>query len=143
MRASTRGIRRLRRRSTGVRAAIHCFSLQLLEAPATPELVPATVASLVGARVATLSAETQTVAEVAALAGQRFSAEVVRDVTGYGDAAVDRALDELLDRRIVQETAGRGMLPYAFGHQLVQASHRRTGGPGTTAASAAGEWRAH
>lgn len=45
---------------------------------------------------------------------------MVRDVTGYGDAAVDRALDELLDRRIIQETSGRGILPYAFGHQLVQ-----------------------
>ena len=67
-----------------------------------------------------LSAETQTVAEVAALAGQRFSSELVRNVTGYGDAIVERALDELLDRRLVQETTGRGILPYAFGHQLVQ-----------------------
>ena len=49
-----------------------------------------------------------------------FRPKLVRDVTGYGDAIVDRALDELLDRRLVQETAGRGILPYAFGHQLVQ-----------------------
>ncbi|HEY2474468.1 MAG TPA: AAA family ATPase [Candidatus Cybelea sp.] len=96
------------------------FLTQLLEAPAPAEGVPATVASLVEARVAALSAETRTVAEVAALAGQRFSAELVRDVTGYGDATVERALDELLDRRLVQETTGRGILPYAFGHQLVQ-----------------------
>ena len=96
------------------------FLTQLLEAAASDDSVPATVASLVGARVGALSEETQTVAEVAALAGQRFSAEVVRDVTGYGDAVVDRALDELLDRRIIHETSGRGILPYAFGHQLVQ-----------------------
>ncbi len=96
------------------------FLAQLLEAPSPQGSVPATVASLVAVRVAALSAQAQTVAEVAALAGQRFSAEVVRDVTGYGDAIVDRALDELLDHRIVQETAGRGLLPYAFGHQLVQ-----------------------
>ncbi|HEY1882670.1 MAG TPA: AAA family ATPase [Candidatus Cybelea sp.] len=96
------------------------FLTQLLEAPSAEEAVPATVASLVESRVGALSAQTQTVAEVAALAGQRFSAELVRDVTGYGDAIVERALDELLDRRLVQETAGRGMLPYAFGHQLVQ-----------------------
>jgi DNA-binding SARP family transcriptional activator/tetratricopeptide (TPR) repeat protein len=106
----------LHRRSSGN----PLFLAQLLESPSPQESLPATVASLVGARVAALSTETQTVAEVAALAGQRFSAEVVRDVTGYNDAAVDRALDELLDRRIVQETAGRGILPYAFGHQLVQ-----------------------
>ncbi len=96
------------------------FLTQLLEAPSPEEAVPATVASLVEARVTALSAETQTVAEVAALAGQRFSSELVRNVTGYGDAIVERALDELLDRRLVQETTGRGMLPYAFGHQLVQ-----------------------
>ncbi|MFY9720285.1 MAG: AAA family ATPase, partial [Candidatus Cybelea sp.] len=91
------------------------FLAQLLEATSPEESVPATVASLVGARVAALTAQTQMVAEVAALAGQRFSAEVVRDVTGYGDAVVDCALDELLDRRIVHETAGRGILPYQFG----------------------------
>ena len=96
------------------------FLTQLIEAPSPEEAVPATVASLVKARVAALSAETQTVAEVAALAGQRFSSELVRDVTGFGDAIVEGALDELLDRRLVQETTGRGILPYAFGHQLVQ-----------------------
>jgi DNA-binding SARP family transcriptional activator len=106
------------------------FLTQLLEAPSPGGSVPATVASLVGARVAALSAQTQTVAEVAALAGQRFSAEVLRDVTGYGDAIVDRALDELLDRRIVQETAGRGLLPYAFGHQLVQQAVAALAEPG-------------
>ena len=110
-----------------VAAALHrrsngnpLFLTQLLEAPSPEEAIPATVASLVEARVAALSAETQTVAEVAALAGQRFSAELVRDATGYGDAIVERALDELLDCRLVQETTGRGILPYAFGHQLVK-----------------------
>ncbi len=106
------------------------FLAQLLEAPSPQGSVPATVASLVSARVAALSAQTQTVAEVAALAGQRFSAEVLRDVTGYGDAIVDRALDELLDHRIVQETAGRGILPYAFGHQLVQQAIAALAEPG-------------
>lgn len=106
----------LHRRSSGN----PLFLAQLLEAPSPEEAVPATVASLVEARVAALSAETQTVAEVAALAGQRFSAELVRDVTGYSDAIVERALDELLDHRLVQETTGRGILPYAFGHQLVK-----------------------
>ncbi|HET6275657.1 MAG TPA: AAA family ATPase [Candidatus Cybelea sp.] len=106
------------------------FLGQLLESPSPQASMPTTVAALVGAQIATFSAETRTVAEVAALAGQRFSADVVRDVTGYGDAAVDRALDELLDRRIVQETAGRGILPYAFGHQLVQDAIARLIEPG-------------
>ncbi len=96
------------------------FLTQLLAAPSAAGDVPPTIASLVQMRVAALAETTQAVAEIAALAGQRFSAEVVRDVGGYSDAAVSTALDELLDRRIVQETTGRGVLPYAFGHQLVQ-----------------------
>ncbi len=105
------------------------FLTQLLEAPSPEAAVPATVASLVEARIGALSPQTQTVAEVAALAGQRFSAELVRDVTGYDEAIVERALDELLDRRLVQETAGRGILPYAFGHQLVQEAIAATAEP--------------
>ena len=65
---------RLRRRSTGVRTAIRSFSRNCSKRRPPEEAIPATVASLVEARVAALSAETQTVAEVAALAGQRFSA---------------------------------------------------------------------
>lgn len=78
------------------------------------------VGAVVARRVASLSAEARTIAEIAALAGTRFSREVVRRVSGWDGAAADDALDELIDRRIVRETTGRGFLDYAFAHQVVQ-----------------------
>jgi tetratricopeptide (TPR) repeat protein len=96
------------------------FLTQFLASPTPRDEGPPTIASLVQSRVATLSPAAQTVAEIAALAGQRFSAQVVQDVAGFSDATASGALDELLDRRIVQETTGRSILPYTFAHQLVQ-----------------------
>lgn len=97
------------------------FLAQLLAAPefALSE-TPPTIATLVGTRFATLSEPARTVAEIAALAGQRFSPDVVYEVSGWSDASVLTAIDELLDRRIVGETTGRGAFRYAFTHQLVQ-----------------------
>jgi DNA-binding SARP family transcriptional activator len=96
------------------------FLTQLLEAAAPQKGVPPTIASLVEVQVARLSPEARAVAEIAALAGQRFSPEVVKEVAGFGDAATAEALDELLDRRIVHEATGRSILAYTFAHQLVQ-----------------------
>lgn len=98
------------------------FLLQLLAAPAhmLSGTIPPTIASLVGVRIAALSEPARTVAEIAALVGQRFAVEIVRDVAGWDDASVLAAVDELIDRRIVRETSGRGIFRYAFAHRLVQ-----------------------
>jgi DNA-binding SARP family transcriptional activator/tetratricopeptide (TPR) repeat protein len=81
---------------------------------------PASLAALVAARIARLSEEARTVAEIAAFVGNRFSLDAVRDVSGWGDAALGNALDELFDRRIVREASGRGLFEYAFSHQIFQ-----------------------
>lgn len=95
------------------------FLTQLLDSVPQGE-VPPTIASLVEAQVERLSPEARAVVEIAALAGQRFSSEVIKGVSGFGDAAASEALDELIDRRIVHETAGRSIFSYTFAHQLVQ-----------------------
>jgi DNA-binding SARP family transcriptional activator len=97
------------------------FLTQLLASPAgaSADQVPPTIASLVGARVAALSPLARAVAEIAALAGQRFSTAIVREVAGWNDAEVSAAVDELLEHRIVRESTGRGIFGYAFAHQLV------------------------
>jgi DNA-binding SARP family transcriptional activator len=102
------------------------FLSQLLAAPEhmLSGRVPPTITSLVGARIVALSEAARTVAEIAALVGQRFAVEIVRDVSGWDDAAVLGAMDELLDRRIVRETSGRGIFRYAFAHLLVQQAIR-------------------
>ncbi len=100
------------------------FLWHLLAAPADllSGAVPPTIGSLVGSRIATLSEEARTVAEIAALAGERFALPIVREVAGWEETAMSAAVDELLDRRIIRETSGRGIFRYAFSHQLLQQS---------------------
>jgi DNA-binding SARP family transcriptional activator len=80
---------------------------------------PSSIGAIIAARVDRLSPEARSVAEIAALVGQRFSREVVRDVGGWDESTFTDALDELLDRRIVREATGRGAFDYAFAHQIV------------------------
>jgi DNA-binding SARP family transcriptional activator len=98
------------------------FLAQLLAAPAgvLSEKIPPTLASLIGARLDAMPERARTFVEIAALVGERFAVEIVRDVAGWDDATALAATDDLLDRRIVREVTGRGIFRYAFAHQLVQ-----------------------
>ena len=51
--------------------------------------------------------------------GRTLLREAVREVTAWDDNNVSDALDQLLDRRIVREVAGRGVFEYAFAHRAV------------------------
>ncbi len=81
---------------------------------------PASLEALVAARIGQLSEEARTAAEIAAFVGSRFSHDALRDVSGWDEAAIGSALDELFDRRIVREATGRGLFEYAFSHQIFQ-----------------------
>jgi len=81
-----------------------------------------TLRNLVSQRLQSLTPQTRTIAEIAALVGTQFSREVVRQVSGWGEAATEDALDELIERRIVREASGRGFFDYAFAHHLVQST---------------------
>lgn len=80
---------------------------------------PATLQALVAARINRLSPDAHTAAEIAACIGIRFSHDALRDVSGWDEAALGNALDELFDRRIVREASGRGLFEYSFSHQIV------------------------
>jgi DNA-binding SARP family transcriptional activator/tetratricopeptide (TPR) repeat protein len=86
---------------------------------------PASLEALVAARIGQLSEEARTAAEIAAFVGTRFSHDALRDVSGWDEAALGKALDELFDRRIVREASGRGLFEYAFSHQIFQAAIAR------------------
>jgi DNA-binding SARP family transcriptional activator/tetratricopeptide (TPR) repeat protein len=112
------------RSAEGLLAASHgnpLFLAQLVsdarEGAQTP--APTTLAAVVDGRIARLSDRARTAAEIAACLGERFSREAVREVTAWDDNDVSDALDELLDRRIVREVAGRGVFEYAFAHRAV------------------------
>jgi predicted ATPase len=81
-------------------------------------VAPASLQALVAARIDQLSEEAHTAAEIAAYIGTRFSHDALRDVSGWDEAALGDALDELIDRRIVREASGRGLFEYAFSHQI-------------------------
>lgn len=82
--------------------------------------VPGTLDAVLERRIERLSEQARTAAEIAACIGDRFSRETVREVSAWDETALNDAFDELLDRRIIRESGGRGFLEYAFAHQLVQ-----------------------
>jgi tetratricopeptide (TPR) repeat protein len=81
--------------------------------------VPASLQAAVERRIERLSESARTIAEIASCIGDRFSRDAVREVSSWEEAALTDALDELLDRRVIRESGGRGYLEYSFGHQLV------------------------
>jgi DNA-binding SARP family transcriptional activator/tetratricopeptide (TPR) repeat protein len=81
--------------------------------------VPPSLQAAVGRRIARLSEHARAAAEIAACIGERFSRDAVREVSAWDEAALAEALDELLDRRIIREAGGRGILEYVFSHNLV------------------------
>ena len=80
---------------------------------------PPSLQAAVERRVERLSDPARTVAEIAACIGDRFSLDALREVSAWDEGALADALDELLDRRIIREGGGRGILEYAFSHHLV------------------------
>jgi DNA-binding SARP family transcriptional activator/tetratricopeptide (TPR) repeat protein len=93
---------------------------------------PASLEAAVSRRIERLSDHARTAAEIAACIGDRFSRDVVREVSAWEEATLNDALDELLDRRIIRE-AGRGILEYAFTHHLVYEAILRAVSPSDAA----------
>lgn len=71
------------------------------------------------ARLERLPSPIRSVAEIAAVIGRAFSAELVREVSGAGERSTLDSLSELVDRRLVREVDAGGT-DFAFSHQLVQ-----------------------
>jgi DNA-binding SARP family transcriptional activator/tetratricopeptide (TPR) repeat protein len=85
-------------------------------------VIPASIQAMISAKVERLEPATRAVAEVAAVVGTGFTADLVREVAGIPEAEMLRAIDELLDRHLVRESAERGRYDYAFTHHLVHAA---------------------
>ena len=73
-------------------------------------------------RLERLSESGRTIAEIAAIAGSPFSVDVVHYVSRWPLADVLTAIDELLDRWIVRETANGSSGDYEFSHDLLRAT---------------------
>ncbi len=80
---------------------------------------PSSSAAIVASRIARLSAGARAVAEIAAVAGQAFNIEVVRQVSGLDPTQVGDGINELIDRAIIRDAGSRSRFDYAFSHHLI------------------------
>jgi DNA-binding SARP family transcriptional activator len=103
------------------------FLLQILRdflesgAPLGDQL-PTGIESTIATRVARLSEEAQALGGIAAAVGTAFDVQLVREVSGWDHKRVLSAIDELLDRHLIREGAGRNAFDFAFSHHLIQSS---------------------
>ncbi|HEX3466101.1 MAG TPA: AAA family ATPase, partial [Candidatus Elarobacter sp.] len=84
------------------------------------DALSAAVRDALGSRIARLDPEPEALAEIAAVAGRSFDAELLRETTGWLEAAVLDALGALIDRRIVVEHRQGTGREYAFAHNLIR-----------------------
>ena len=82
--------------------------------------LPETARQAIAERVSRLDDGARSLAEVAAVIGQGFDVDLVRDVSGLPENDVLDALSQLIDRRIVRESGRRSGYAYVFTHHLVQ-----------------------
>jgi DNA-binding SARP family transcriptional activator/tetratricopeptide (TPR) repeat protein len=85
--------------------------------------------TIIERRLERLSTETRRIAAVAAVCGNAFDADVVCSAAGASGAPGLAAIEELLERQIVRETAGAGGFAFAFGHHLICAALYASLGP--------------
>ncbi|HEY7981145.1 MAG TPA: AAA family ATPase [Candidatus Eremiobacteraceae bacterium] len=87
---------------------------------------PSSSAAIVASRIDRLSERARAVAEIAAIAGQAFNIDFVREVGGLDQSQVREGVNELLDRGIVRDAGSRSRFDYAFSHHLIaQAIYQR------------------
>jgi DNA-binding SARP family transcriptional activator len=83
---------------------------------------PANARQAIEARVNRLSEPARALVGIAAVVGQGFNIDLIRDVAGWNENDVLDALSELIDRHVVKETGGRTGYAYAFTHHLIQST---------------------
>ena len=89
--------------------------LPLLAQPTST--LPATIHTILAARLAQLSLQARELASLAAVIGREFSFTVLSRVSGEQEEALVRGLDELWQRRIVRE---QGADAYDFSHEKLR-----------------------
>ncbi|WP_318836480.1 helix-turn-helix transcriptional regulator [Actinomadura rudentiformis] len=93
------------------------YAAELFAAAQTGDDLPAVLADLLLSRLERLSEEAQQVVRVAAVAGRRVDDERVRQVSGLDEAAVGRALREIVSHRLLVPDGPDG---YVFRHALLR-----------------------
>jgi class 3 adenylate cyclase len=82
--------------------------------------IPATVQSLLAARIDRLNADAKSILQTAAVIGKQFDEALLREVVACDAAALGSALGALQEGEFVQEMPGSAGPQYAFRHPLTQ-----------------------
>ena len=76
--------------------------------------------ALIEARYASIDPSGKALAEIAAVAGDSFDADLVADVTGWGMERVLDATQQLIRRHLIEEACGSAEIGYSFTHGLIR-----------------------
>jgi DNA-binding SARP family transcriptional activator/tetratricopeptide (TPR) repeat protein len=82
--------------------------------------LPASLESTVLARISSLSEATRSLIDIAAVGGATVSIDVLQHASGWPLREVLDAIDELVDRFILRETASGARGDYQFTHELIR-----------------------
>ncbi|MGH7894157.1 MAG: AAA family ATPase [Candidatus Binatia bacterium] len=91
-----------------------------LAAPVETLTIPATVHSLLAARIDRLGEDVKRVLQIASVIGKQFDKLLLREVAAYDDRALGVALGVLQEAEFVHEVQGHAGARYAFRHPLTQ-----------------------
>jgi DNA-binding SARP family transcriptional activator/tetratricopeptide (TPR) repeat protein len=86
----------------------------------SPAAVPSSLEATIAARISRMSEQTRKMTGVAAVAGLTFSVDVIHRASGWPLAEVLDAVDELVNRFVVRETATGSAGDYQFAHELIR-----------------------
>ena len=94
-------------------------SIESLELSAGP--LPSIQATIYR-RLASLTTLARALAEIGAVIGSAFDLDLIREVSGWSEAQVLEAIDELIDHHLLRETGSRSGYDLEFSHPMVQAT---------------------
>jgi len=73
-------------------------------------------------RLADLTTLARTLAEIGAVIGSAFDLDLIREVSGWSEAQVLQAIDELMDRHLLREIGSHSGYDLEFSHPVIQAT---------------------
>jgi predicted ATPase len=122
-------VRWLRDKSEGNPLFIEFFVQHWLDAGCPPRAsaqdpiaIPGGIQALITRRLECLSEQARLLSEIASVVGVTFDIETIEQVSGWEEHQTLSTLNELLDRRLVQEAGARseGPFEFVFSHHLIQ-----------------------
>ncbi len=82
--------------------------------------LPLGLKEIVASRLSRLSESSRSLAEMAAIVGNAFDVDLLRELSGWSEDRVIGGLDELLDRHLIREAIPGERGDYTFSHQLIE-----------------------